>query len=77
MSGLTALVFIAFSSPFAAFLPLTSHRSPLTVLHAQIAADDTTTIDTSEQDTVSTTERYLKEQLQENVRVPVHAAARR
>ena len=63
-------MFIAFSSPFAAFLPLTSHRSPLTVLHAQIAADDTTTIE-SEQDTVSTTERYLKEQLQKNVRVPV------
>jgi len=63
-------VFIAFSSPFTAFLPLPAHRSPLTVLHAQIAADDTTTIE-SEQDTVSTTERYLKEQLQKSVRVPV------
>jgi hypothetical protein len=39
-------------------------------LHAQIADDDTTTIE-SEQDSVSTTERFLKEQLQVNVRVPV------
>ena len=48
-------------------LPLTLFASPL---RAQIAADDTTTIE-SEPDTVSTTERYLKEQLQQNVRVPV------
>jgi len=40
-------------------------------LHAQIAADDTTTIDTLAADTISTTERFLKEQLQVNVRVPV------
>lgn len=39
-------------------------------LFGQIAADDSTTIE-SEQDTVSTTERYLREQLQQNVRVPV------
>ncbi|MEO8090074.1 MAG: TonB-dependent receptor [Gemmatimonadales bacterium] len=55
-------------------LPLTLLLLPLTLfpfpLHAQIAADDTTTIE-SEQDTVSTTEQYLKEQLQLNVRVPV------
>ncbi len=56
-------------------LPLTLVLVPLTLvalpLHAQIAADDTTTIDTSSVDTVNTTERYLKEQLQVNVRVPV------
>ena len=55
-------------------LPLTLLVLPLTLfalpLHAQIAEDDTTTIE-SEQDTASTTERYLKEQLQQNVRVPV------
>jgi hypothetical protein len=47
--------------------PLTLFALPL---RAQIADDDTTTIE-SEQDSVSTTERYLKEQLQQNVRVPV------
>ncbi|HEY8195342.1 MAG TPA: TonB-dependent receptor plug domain-containing protein [Gemmatimonadales bacterium] len=55
-------------------LPLTLLVLPLTLfalpLRAQIAADDTTTIE-SEQDTVNSTERYLKEQLQKNVRVPV------
>ena len=55
-------------------LPLTLLVLALTLfalpLHAQIAADDTTTLE-SEQDSVSTTERYLKEQLQQNVRVPV------
>jgi hypothetical protein len=71
VSGLTALLFIVFSSPFAAFFPLTAHGSPLTVLHAQIAADDTTTIDTLSADTVSTTDRYLREQVLQNVRVPV------
>ncbi len=39
-------------------------------VRAQIAEDDSTTIE-SERDSVSTTERYLKEQLQESVRVPV------
>ena len=68
---LTALLFITSSSPFALFFPLTAHRSLLTVLYAQIAADDTTTIDTLYSDSVSTTERFLKEQLQVNVRVPV------
>ncbi|MGZ8399440.1 MAG: TonB-dependent receptor [Gemmatimonadales bacterium] len=63
-------MFIAFSSPFATFLPLAAHRSPLTVLSAQIAADDSTTIE-SEQDTINTTERYLKEKLQQRVRAPV------
>ncbi len=62
---------MAFSSPFAAVFPLTAHRSPLTVLHAQIAADDTTTVDTLAVDSVSTTERFLREQLQVTVRVPV------
>jgi hypothetical protein len=52
---------------FTLFLLFAAHRSPLT---AQIAEDDSTTIE-SEQDSVSTTERYLKEQLQKNVRVPV------
>ncbi|MBA3761525.1 MAG: Plug domain-containing protein, partial [Gemmatimonadales bacterium] len=49
-------------------LPLTLFASPL---RAQIAADDTTTIDTLAADTISTTERYLREQLQQNVRAPV------
>ena len=51
-------------------LPLTLFALPL---HAQIAADDTTTIDTlgTDADTVRTTERFLREQLQVNVRVPV------
>jgi TonB-dependent Receptor Plug Domain len=40
-------------------------------LHAQIAIDDTTTIDTLRHDSTTTTERYLKEQLQVNVQVPV------
>jgi hypothetical protein len=40
-------------------------------LAAQIAIDDTTTIDTLGHDSTTTTERYLKEQLQVNVRVPV------
>jgi hypothetical protein len=40
-------------------------------LHAQIAEEDSTESDSSYADTVSTTERYLKEQLQEDVRVPV------
>ncbi len=62
--------FTVYRSLFTLFLLFTAHRSPLTVLHAQIADDDSTTIE-SEQDTVSTTERYLKEQLQQNVRVPV------
>lgn len=67
-----------------AVIPFTVYRSPLTLfllftvhcllftpsLFGQIAADDSTTIE-SEQDTVNTTERYLKEQLQQNVRVPV------
>lgn len=55
--------------------PLTLVLLPLTLFslraHAQIAADDTTTIDTLDTDTVSTTERFLREQLQVNVRVPV------
>ena len=50
------------------FLPLTLFAFPL---HAQIAADDTTTIDTIAVDSVNTTERFLKEQQQVNVRVPV------
>jgi hypothetical protein len=67
-----------------AAIPVTVHRLLFTLsllftvrcllftpsLIGQIAADDTTTIE-SEPDTVSTTERYLKEQLQQNVRVPV------
>jgi len=40
-------------------------------LHAQIAEVDSTESDSSYADTVSTTERFLKEQLQVNVRVPV------
>ena len=40
-------------------------------LTAQIAIDDTTTIDTLGADSTTTTERYLKEQLQVNLRVPV------
>lgn len=56
---------------FAAFL-FTVYCSPFTpFLSGQIAADDTTTVDTLAADTVSTTERFLKEQLQVNVRVPV------
>jgi hypothetical protein len=52
-------------------LLFTVHCLPLTpFLFAQIAEDDTTTLE-SEKDTVSTTERYLKEQLLQNVRVPV------
>ena len=62
--------FTVYRSLFTLFLLFTAHRSPLTVLHAQIAEDDSTTIE-SEQDSVSTTERYLKEQLQKNVRAPV------
>ncbi|MDQ3224235.1 MAG: TonB-dependent receptor plug domain-containing protein, partial [Gemmatimonadota bacterium] len=41
------------------------------LVRAQIAADDTTTIDTLAADTVSTTERFLREQPQVNVRVSV------
>jgi len=56
-------------------LPLTLALVPLTLFsinaHAQIAADDTTTIDTLAIDSVSTTERFLREQQQVNVRVPV------
>jgi hypothetical protein len=52
-------------------LPFTVHCLLFTpFLFGQIADDDTTTIE-SEQDSVSTTERFLKEQLQVNVRVPV------
>jgi TonB-dependent receptor-like protein len=58
VAKIAALLFTVYCSPFTAFV------------QAQIADDDTTTIE-SEQDTVSTTERYLKEQLQQNVRVPV------
>ncbi len=65
-----AIPFTVHCSLFTLFLLVNAYRLPLTVLHAQIAADDTTTIE-SEEDTVSTTERFLKEQLQVNVRVPV------
>jgi hypothetical protein len=58
--------------PFTLFLLLTAHRSPFTLLHAQIAEEQQDTVsDTLDADTVSTTERFLKEQLQVNVRVPV------
>ena len=56
-------------------LPLTLLVLPLTLfalpLHAQIAEEDSTQSDSSYADTISTTERYLKEQLQQSVRVPV------
>jgi len=56
-------------------LPLTLLVLPLMLfalpLHAQIAEQDSTESDSSYADTISTTERYLKEQLQKNVRVPV------
>jgi hypothetical protein len=68
---MTLRVVVPHVSPF----PLTLVLVPLTLFslraHAQIAADDTTTIDTLDTDSVSTTERFLKEQLQVNVRVPV------
>ena len=56
-------------------LPLTLLVLPLTLfvipLHAQIAEEDSTQSDSAYADTVNTTERYLKEQLLQNVRVPV------
>ena len=55
-----------------AALLLTVYCSPFTrLLRAQIAEVDSTESDSSYSDTVSTTERFLKEQLQVNVRVPV------
>jgi hypothetical protein len=58
--------------PFTLFLLFTAYRSPLPLLHAQIAEEQQDTVsDTLDADTVSTTERFLKEQLQVNVRVPV------
>jgi hypothetical protein len=66
-----AIPFTVYRSLFTLFPLLTVYCLPFTPsLFGQIADDDTTTIE-SEQDTVSTTERYLKEQLQQNVRVPV------
>ena len=63
--------FTVYRSRFTLFLLFSVHCFLFTpFLRAQIADDDSTTIE-SEQDSVSTTERYLKEQLQENVRVPV------
>jgi len=67
----SAVPFTVYRSLFTLSLLFTVHCLPFTpFLFGQIAADDTTTIE-SEQDSVSTTERYLKEQLQQNVRVPV------
>ncbi len=67
----SGLLLAANTTPVLRLFPLTAHRTLLTDVHAQIAADDTTTIDTLANDTVNTTERFLKEQLQVNVRVPV------
>ena len=69
-----AIAFTVYRSLFMLFLLLAVHCSLFTpLLYGQIAADDTTTIDTlgTDDDTVRTTERFLREQLQVNVRVPV------
>ena len=67
-----AVPFTAYGLPFALFFLLVANCSPLTVLHAQIAEEQQDTVsDTLDADTVSTTERFLKEQQQVNVRVPV------
>jgi hypothetical protein len=62
MTPVVAIVALLFTFHGLLFTPF---------LFAQIAADDTTTVDTLAVDTVNTTERYLKEQLQQNIRVPV------
>ena len=62
MTPVVAIVALLFTFHCLLFTPF---------LFGQIAADDTTTVDTLAVDTVNTTERYLKEQLQQNIRVPV------
>ncbi len=62
MTRVVAIVALLFSVHCSLFTPF---------LFGQIAQDDTTTIDTLAADTISSTERYLKEQLQQNIRVPV------
>ena len=66
-----AFPFTVYRSLFTLFLLLAAYRSPLT-LSAQIAEEQQDTVaDSLDADTVSTTERFLKEQLQVNIRVPV------
>jgi hypothetical protein len=64
--------FHVYRSLFALFVLLTVHCLPFTPsLFGQIAEEDSTETDSSYADTVNTTERYLKEQLLQNIRVPV------
>ena len=68
----TASPFTVYRSLFTLFLLFTVHCLLFTpFVRAQIAEEDSTESDSSYADTASTTERYLKEQLQLNVRVPV------
>jgi hypothetical protein len=67
-----AISFTAYRSLFTLFLLFTVHCLLFTpFLFGQIAEQDSTEADSSYADTISTTERYLKEQLQQHVRVPV------
>jgi hypothetical protein len=68
--GLSAAVHCV---PLPSFLPLTAHLSPLT-LSAQLPdeeAEDSAYSDSVAADTFNTTERYLREQAQGNVQVPL------
>jgi hypothetical protein len=67
---LAALLFFGPVSPLAGFLPLTAHRPPLTLL-AQIPQDTLPDSLKVDEDTIYTTEDFLKQQRQVNVRVPV------
>jgi hypothetical protein len=68
----TAIPFTVYRSVLTVFLLSTVHCSLFTPsLFGQIAEEDSTRSDSSHADTVNTTERYLKVQMAENVRVPV------